>query len=143
MRKRDEKIDLIHEIPAFSSASSSELKQLATATDILTAEAGDVLCRADRRAFEAYVIVDGTVDVIAGDTVLASLQRGQIVGELGVIDGEPRSADVVARTDVTALVMQARVLLPLLGTNASLRAAVLQQLADRVRKADRGLAQRS
>ena len=137
MRKHDPKIDLIRQIPAFTSATSSELRELATAADVVTVEAGDILCRADRRGFEAFVIVEGIVDVIAGNrTVLASLGPGEIVGELGVIDGAPRSADVVAQTDVTALVVQSAVLRPLLVTNESLRAAVLRQLAERIRKAD-------
>src|SRR5919112_305385 len=111
MRKRDPKVDLIQEIPAFRDAPPTDLKRLATAADVVTADAGDVLCRADRGAFEAFMILDGIVDVMArNQTVLASLGRGELVGELGIIDGAPRSADVVARTDVTALVMRATLL---------------------------------
>jgi CRP/FNR family transcriptional regulator, cyclic AMP receptor protein len=143
MRKSDPKVDLIGQIPAFRDASPSELKRLAAAADIITVKAGEWLCRADRRAFEAYLVVDGMVDVVAGETVLASLERGELVGELGVIDHGPRSADVVARTDVTALVIVAPVLWPLLDASPSLRAALLQQLADRIRKADRRLASAS
>ena len=143
MRKRDPKTDLIAEIPAFSWASSRELKDLASAADVVSIAAGDLLCRAHGRGAEVFVIVDGIVDVLADDkTAIASLGRGEIVGELGVIDGAPRSADVVARTDVTALVLHSAVVRPLLVSNEPLRAAMLRQLADRVRKADRRFAAR-
>ena len=101
MRNRDEKIDLIRELRLFAGARRRELRQLAATSDLVSADAGHVLCRADGRALETYIVVDGMVDVVVQGTTVASLRRGQIVGELGVIDGEPRSADVVAATDVT------------------------------------------
>ena len=69
-------------------------------------------------------------------TRVATLGRGQIVGELGVIDGHPRSADVVAATDVTVLVVEARAFRGLLATSDAVRTAMLHQFADRVRSLD-------
>ena len=103
MRHRDEKIDLLRELPLFAGAHRRDLRQLAAATDLVRADAGRVLCRAGRRALETFIVVDGMVDLVVQGTTVASLQRGQIVGELDVIDAEPRSADVVAATDVTLL----------------------------------------
>lgn len=140
MRKRDKRIERIRQLPPFTTARPHELRQLAAVADLVMVDAGQVLCRADRRALEVYIVVDGIVDVVAGDTVLASLRRGQIIGELGLLDGQPRSADVVAATDVTVLVIPARAMWPLLDTSHAMRVAVLRQLADRVRKADEDLA---
>lgn len=70
---------------------------------------------------------------------MASLRRGQIVGELGVIDGEPRSADVVAATDVTLLAIHSSPLIGLIETNHALRTALLHQLAARLRTMDLGV----
>ena len=133
MRNRDAKIDLLQELPPFSGASKSELRALAAAADVVSVDAGRALCRADRRALESYVIVDGLVDIVIGGTVVATLRRGQIVGELGVIDGQPRSADVVAATDVTVLAIAAPALRGLIETSHAFRTAVLHQLAGRVR----------
>jgi CRP/FNR family transcriptional regulator, cyclic AMP receptor protein len=78
-------------------------------------------------------VVDGVVDVVVQGATVTSLRRGQIVGELGVIDGEPRSADVVAATDVTLLAIHEAALRGLIETNHALRTALLHQLAARVR----------
>jgi CRP-like cAMP-binding protein len=93
-----------------------------------------VLCRAGRRALETCIVVDGMVDVVVQGTTVASLRRGQIVGALGVIDGETRSADAVAATDVTLLVIHASALNGLIETSHALRTALLRQLAARVRR---------
>lgn len=140
MRNRDVKIELLRQLPPFRGARPAELRALAAAADLVEVEAGRVLCRADRRALESYVVVDGMVDVVIGGATVASLRRGQIVGELGIIDGAPRSADVVAATDARVLAIAAPAVRALLDTSPSFRGAVLHQLADRVRSLDLELA---
>jgi CRP/FNR family transcriptional regulator, cyclic AMP receptor protein len=141
MRVRDEKIAHLSELPPFTTARPRELRDIAAAADIVEVDAGRVLCRADRRALETYVIVSGMVDVVIAGGAVATLRRGQIVGELGVIDGLPRSADVVAATDVTALAFSAPAFRGLIETNHTIRSAVLRQLAERVRTLDHELAE--
>ena len=136
MRTRDEKIDLLRSLPPFTGASTRELRALAAASDIVTADAGRVLCRANRRALETYLVIDGSVDVVVQGETVCTLHRGEFVGELGVLDGEPRSADVVAGTDVTLLAVQASALRALIDTSHALRTALLRQLAERVRRMD-------
>lgn len=140
LKKHDQKLELIRTLPPFEGATEKEIRALGASADVVTADAGRVICRADRRALEAYVIVDGMVDVVLDGTVLATLRRGQIVGELGVLDGQPRSADVIAATDVTALAIPAQEMRALFETSHAMRTAVLRQLADRVRTADLELA---
>ena len=136
MRTRDEKIELLRSLPPFAGASTKELRALAAVSDIVTADAGRVLCRADRRALETYLIIDGSVDVLVHDETVATLERGQFAGEMGVIDGQPRSADLVAATDVTLLAIQASALRALIDTSHALRIALLRQIAERVRRMD-------
>lgn len=136
LRNRDEKIELLRSLPPFAGASTRELRALASMGDIVDADAGRVLCRAERRALETYVVIKGSVDIIVGSEVVATLERGQFVGELGVIDGQPRSADVVAATDVTLLAIPAAALRVLIDTSHALRIALLHQIAERVRRMD-------
>jgi CRP-like cAMP-binding protein len=135
-RSRDKKIDLLRSLPPLSGASTRELRALAADVDLATASAGRVLLRAERRAREAYLIVDGTVDVVIDGRIVSTLGPGEFVGELGVIDGEPRSADVIAATDVRLLAIQAPVLRALIETSHTMRIALLRQVAERVRRMD-------
>lgn len=143
MRTTDEKIELLRRLPTFRGAGRRELRALAAAADVATVEAGRVLCRADRRALESYVVVDGMVDVVIDGATVATLRRGQIVGELGIIDGAPRSADVVAASDATVLAISAASTRALIETSHTFRTALLRQLADRVRSLDLDLALRA
>jgi len=132
----DDKHETIKALPPFLGASRREVRDIAAAADLASVTAGRVLCRADNRALEVYVIVDGTVDVHVDGQVVASLGRGEIVGEVAVIDGEPRTADVVAATDLTVLAIHAVAFRALLETSYTLRIATLRQMAERLRHMD-------
>jgi CRP-like cAMP-binding protein len=136
MRTRDHKIALLRPLPMFAGSRTRELRQVAAVAEVVTASAGRVICRADQPALEAYVVVDGTVDVVADGTTLASLERGQLVGELGVLDGELRTADVVAATDVTLLAISGPAFRALVESCPAVRLAALRQLAERLRRMD-------
>jgi CRP/FNR family cyclic AMP-dependent transcriptional regulator len=138
--KHDLKLQHLRALPLFATASVRELRTIAAAGDIVQVEAGRALCRAERYAREAFLVLDGMVDVRINGGTVASLRRGNLVGELGVIDGLPRSADVIAATDVTVLAIGAREMRSLLGTSRTVRDAVLRQLADRIRRSDEELA---
>ena len=48
-----------------------------------------------------FIIHRGQVGIYDGDRQLATLSEGEVVGELSLLDAEPRSATVVAHTDLT------------------------------------------
>jgi CRP/FNR family cyclic AMP-dependent transcriptional regulator len=141
--KFDPVMDAIRSLPPFEGAPKREIRDLSAAADIVQFDRGQVICRADRRAAESFVVMDGMVDVVVHGTVIATLRRGEIVGELSVLDGKPRSADVVAATDVTLLSITPPTMRGLIATNAAMRTAVIRQLAERVRRADEELTARS
>ncbi len=46
-----------------------------------------------------YVVTEGEVDLVARDTVIETLAPGDILGEMALIDKNPRSATAIARTN--------------------------------------------
>ena len=67
---------------------------------------GAALCRVGDAADELFVLTEGSVDVLVpsgtgrtGNGRIASLSPGACVGEIALVDGRPRSADVVAGCD--------------------------------------------
>lgn len=46
-----------------------------------------------------YVILEGEVDILLNDIVIATFKPGDTMGEMALIDEEPRSASAFAKTD--------------------------------------------
>ena len=80
------------------------------------------------------ILVKGRVDVVKGDMennrkVIASLQSSQSFGEMSLIDGEPRSAAVVASTDVVLLFLTKEKMFDLVNTTSSLAFKLMWMIA--------------
>ena len=77
------------------------------ATTLLRVRAGRRVVRGGDIGREVFILVSGTASVHdAGDgSYLGTLRPGEVFGELSVLSGRPRRADVVANTDVEVLVM--------------------------------------
>jgi len=67
--------------------------------------------------------------------VLAELGPGAVFGEIALLDGGPRTADVGAVTNCTLLVFERRDFVPLLERNWPLAEAVLKMVCERLRRA--------
>lgn len=74
-----------------------------------SAEQGDILFHEGDDGEEAYLILDGAVEVYLGsgneEVVLATLKRGDIIGEMALIDNQPRMASARAVGDTQLTVM--------------------------------------
>ena len=68
--------------------------------------------------------------------MLAELGPGAVFGEIALLDGGPRTADVAAVTNCTLLVFERRDFVPLLEHNWPLAEAVLKMVCERLRRAD-------
>lgn len=92
---------LLGEMPLFSGLSSAVLREIAAAAEWLSLPGGAVLFSAGEPADALYVVLSGSLAVLtAGGRVhgrfLARLAAGDTVGEMGLISGHPRVANVVA-----------------------------------------------
>jgi CRP/FNR family transcriptional regulator, cyclic AMP receptor protein len=83
-------------IPIFSQLSPEEAKRLAAfATETSIAD-GQILMKQGDYSTELIGIEDGTADVTRDGEKIASLGSGDLIGEMGLFDRRPRSADVIA-----------------------------------------------
>ena len=134
---RARKTELLAGIPLFTSCNDRELGQVAALTVPAEFPAGAVLTRQGQAGGIAFVIASGRAEVVRGGRRLARLGPGDVVGELSLIDGEPRSATVKAVDDLEVLEISAKDLERLLRKAPSVRRKLLEALSERLRDADR------
>jgi CRP-like cAMP-binding protein len=90
-------------IPIFSHLSPDEARRLATyATETSVAE-GQILMKQGDYSTELIAIEEGSADVIRDGARIASLQQGDLIGEMGLLERRPRSADVIATSPMRVL----------------------------------------
>jgi CRP/FNR family cyclic AMP-dependent transcriptional regulator len=83
-------------IPIFSQLSDEEAKRLATFATETSAAEGQILMKEGDYSTELIAIEEGTADVVRGGQKIASLKQGDLIGEMGLLEREPRNADVIA-----------------------------------------------
>ncbi len=90
-------------IPLFSQLSAEEARRLSTFATETSAASGQVLMRQGDYSTELMAIEEGTADVVRDGTVVASLGAGDVIGEMGLLEHKPRSADVLATAPMRLL----------------------------------------
>ncbi len=111
--------------------------------DELTLLSGRVIARQGSVGREVFVIVEGRARVERDGKLIARLKPGDSFGEMSLIDGQPRSATVVADGEVVALVVDPRAFSSLLEDVPQLARRLMVALCERLRSADIQLASRN
>jgi CRP-like cAMP-binding protein len=81
----------------------------------------------------------GVVAANGKEMTFGVLRQGEVFGEIALLDGKTRSADAVAMSDCTLLVVERRDFLPFLKRNDDLAIRLLAVLCDRLRRASLAL----
>lgn len=102
---------------------------------------GDVILREHEPSSHAVLLQEGIAKVVVtaetGHEVILGLREGpDIVGEMAALDGEPRSASVIAKTDVTTTIVTAAQLNGFLETHPEVLRTLVRILMARLRQSD-------
>jgi len=124
----------------FGSLSDSALDALIQRGHIKQYTTGDVICRRQERGDTLMVIVTGRIKVMSNtvdgkEIVLSFLGPGDTTGEIAVLDGKQRTADVVALEKSDVFLVHSRDLLPLLIAHPQALLEVVQVLCEKLRAA--------
>jgi CRP/FNR family transcriptional regulator, cyclic AMP receptor protein len=133
---REDYLDHLASVPLFRGMTRKELRDIAKATVEVNIDEGSEFVTQGDVGREAFVLVEGTADVIRNGKKIAQMQPGDCVGELALLDHGPRTASVVAATSVTALVLGPREFTGVLDQVPTLNHKLLGALASRVRELD-------
>ena len=120
----------------FSTCSRKDLQKLGKASDEIEVKQGKVLVEEGKPGHEFFLIEDGTAEVRRNNRKVATLSRGQFFGELSLLDRGPRSATVIANSDMTLVVLGQREFLGVIDEVPAMAHKLLAALAGRLREAD-------
>lgn len=102
-RKPNEEVDWLGSVPFFDGFSADDLRRVLDLSDQMEATPGTVLVDQGDPGTYCFVIVEGTASVYVRGEHVASSGPGSMVGEMSLIDHRPRTATVVADTDMKVL----------------------------------------
>jgi CRP/FNR family transcriptional regulator, cyclic AMP receptor protein len=120
----------------FSTCSGRELRTIRRALEEVNVKPDRVLCEEGGIGREFFLIVDGQASVRRNGRKIASLGPGQYFGELALLDRRPRSATVIADTDMLLLVLGQRQFNGVLDAVPALARKMLAAMATRLRDSD-------
>jgi CRP-like cAMP-binding protein len=128
--------DSLKQVPLFAELSKRDLRQLADAMHERTFEAGRQVTAEGESGLGFFVVADGTATVSVDGQPRRTLGPGDYFGEMAIIDGRARSAQVSAESDLTCYGMTAWNFRPFLKDHPDLVWALLQTLVARLREAE-------
>ena len=103
----DKEVEILRQIPLFANIDPAKLKLMAFASERLTFQSGHSLFRQGDPGDAAYIIVEGTVDILvdtpSGSITVATLAKNDIVGEIAILCDVPRTATVTAMGELVTL----------------------------------------
>jgi CRP/FNR family transcriptional regulator, cyclic AMP receptor protein len=135
-RNRSEIIGILQQLPLFSAFTQRQLRALAGECSDAHYEPGEHIVKELDHGQHMVVIVSGKAKVVRGGKTLATVGPGDAIGEMSVIDREPRSASVVAEDDVAAIVIYGTAFRRLLQEHPEMVGKLLQAQTARLRALD-------
>ncbi|MGE4558468.1 MAG: cyclic nucleotide-binding domain-containing protein [Desulfovibrionaceae bacterium] len=110
-------LPILRSIELFSGLTDADLLLLVQSSAFLEYPAGARIVRSGEQDTSLFVILAGTVSVQRDGSVLAELEPGGFFGEMALLTGDPRRADVVAKTGAACLVVDREAFKMLLESN--------------------------
>jgi signal transduction histidine kinase len=127
---------------AFKGLDESELQAMAELAQFCTYPPGHILCHEGEYEDSFYVVADGSVVVSkkmlddVGQHVLRVGGRGDLVGEMGLIQNAPRAATVRTLTECTLLEMGKKDFETILSRSPRMAMDIIRITLDRLRAND-------
>ena len=135
-------ISLLRQVPLFEGLDDEQLDAIALVTITRRFDKHQVIILAEEEGDALFIISSGQVKVSivsedGREVILSLLGTGSVFGELSLLDGKPRSANVVAIENTDLYMLRRSDFLPLVYKAPQIAVGLLAELAARLRKTDR------
>jgi CRP-like cAMP-binding protein len=138
--------DLIASTAFFADAGRSVLASLAKSAEEISLVRGDVVFEEGSAPDALFVVIEGRIaisianEVDDRESVITLMGAGELFGDLGILDGGPRSAAARAIEPSKVLRIPAETVLKILTSDTKMLWNVVRMLAGRLRTMDEALA---
>ena len=125
--------DVLGKVPLFAGVPARQVRKIASLGSVARFDASESIVSAGDPGEAFYVILSGRAKVRRG-RVTADLGPGAYFGEMALVDGAPRSATIVAKTETACLMLTRKRFAKILRDEPAVALALLRTLAARVRE---------
>ena len=135
------KVEHLRKVPIFSDLSDSDLKKISEKMISRLYEKGKMILLEQSQGETFFIIISGVVKVTrlsddGREVILAILGESDFFGEMSLLDGEGRSANIVANEKSEVVTLSRSDFLDCLQKYPKIAIALLEELAVRLRKSD-------
>lgn len=132
--KHGDRAAMLAEVPFFVGFTSDDLRRVVELSDEVRAAEGTVLVDQGDPGAHCYVVLEGTANVYVSGEFVAAVDAGSTIGEMALVDHRPRTATVVAATDMRLLRFEAKAFRKLLDEMPKASERVMTLLNARLRR---------
>jgi CRP-like cAMP-binding protein len=129
--------DTLSQVPLFAKLSKKELKRIAGQMSERTFSAGETITTEGEGGVGFFVIEDGDATVTVRGGEVGTLGPGDYFGEIALIDKGPRSATIVADTEMRCRGMTSWEFRPMVQENSEMAWPLLEALVGRLRETEK------
>ena len=129
--------DTLSRVPLFEKLSKKELKRIAGQMSERTFSAGETITAEGEGGVGFFVIEDGDATVTVKGGQVGTLGPGDYFGEIALIDKGPRSATIVADTEMRCRGMTSWEFRPMVQENSEMAWPLLEALVGRLRETEK------
>jgi CRP/FNR family cyclic AMP-dependent transcriptional regulator len=130
-------VETLADVPLFQGVKPKELKKLAGRMQERTFAEGDAITSEGKTGIGFFVIEDGNATVSIDGAIVRTLGPGEYFGDIALIDSGPRSATIVATTDLRCQGLTAWEFRPFIEEHPEVAWPMLETLASRLRDAEK------
>ena len=132
-------LNAVQAIPLFSGCNTKELREVARLGTTVSVVAGKPITKEGEVGLELLIVLAGTATCRLKGRKLAHFGPGDFIGEMSLLDRGPRSATVVADSDMKLLVLNSREFRSLTEASPTIGWKIMAAMAGRLRNTDESL----
>ena len=128
-----EKTIILKSVDLFKSIPAENLSRVAQITEEVRCEKDDPIIEEGEYGDSLFIVVNGNVKIHKGETEITRMGEGSCIGDMALLDGEPRSADVTAVEETTLFKIEQEGFYEVMGSHGDIMEAIIKNLSGRVR----------